>query len=144
MVGDVINRDKFVFYRPELWLSQKKRRHYSILFVEKLIYKDLFPNFTFNFRACNKRRTSDKVRRENSNVRCKVCLHELLFRHIFETQIHIQTQDLENLHISLGNQWFSLNVIKISQRVVNDQIIHEKTSLQKSVILPILRGVSPT
>ena len=52
--------------------------------------------------------------------------------------------DSENLHISLSNQWFSLNVIKVSQRVANDQIIDGKTSLQKSVILPIIWGVSPT
>ena len=52
--------------------------------------------------------------------------------------------DSENFHISLSNQWLSLNVIKVSQRVANEQIIDGKTSLQKSVILPIIRGVSPT
>ena len=52
--------------------------------------------------------------------------------------------DSENLHISLSNQWFSLNVIRVSQRVANDQIIDGKTNLQKSVILPIIRDVSPT
>ena len=52
--------------------------------------------------------------------------------------------DSENLHISLNNQRFSLNVIKVLQRVANDQSIDGKTSLQKSVILPIIRGVSPT
>ena len=70
--------------------------------------------------------------------------NELLFRHTFETQIHIRNTDSENLHISLSNQWFSLIVIKVSQRVANDQIIDGKTSLQKSVILSIIRGVPPT
>ena len=51
--------------------------------------------------------------------------------------------DSENFHISLSNQWFSLIVNKVSQRVANDQIIDGKTSLQKSVILPIIWGVSP-
>ena len=63
--------------------------------------------------------------------------------HIRNTDSYSDT-DSENLHISLSNQWFSLNVIKVSQRVANDQIIDGKTSLQKSVILPIIRGVSPT
>ena len=52
--------------------------------------------------------------------------------------------DSENFHISLSNQRFSLDVINVSQRVANDQIIDGKTSLQKSVILPIIRGISPT
>ena len=50
--------------------------------------------------------------------------------------------DSENFHIS--NQRFSLNVITVSQRVANNQIIDGKTSLQKSVILLIIRGISPT
>ena len=50
----------------------------------------------------------------------------------------------ENLHISLSNQWFSLIVIQIAQRVANDQIIDGKTSLKKSDILQIIWGVSPT
>ena len=79
---------------------------------------------------------------------------ECLFTDTLLTWIIIQTPirntdsysdtDLENLHISLSHQWFSLNMIKVSQRVSNDQIIDGKTSLQKSVILPIIRGVSPT
>ena len=52
--------------------------------------------------------------------------------------------DPENLDISLSNQWFSLILIKVSQRVANSQIIDEKTSLQKFVILSIIWGVSPT
>ena len=52
--------------------------------------------------------------------------------------------DSENLHISLSNLWFSLIVVKVLQRVANDKIIDRKTSLQKSVILPIIRGFSPT
>ena len=63
--------------------------------------------------------------------------------HIRDTDSYSDT-DSENLHISLSNQWFSLNVIKVSQRVANDQIINGKTSLQKFVILLIIRGVSPT
>ena len=63
--------------------------------------------------------------------------------HIRNTDTYSDT-DSENLHISHSNQWFSLNVIKVSQRVANDKIIDGKTSLQKSVILPIIRGVSPT
>ena len=62
----------------------------------------------------------------------------------FETQIHIPIKDSENLHISLSNQWFSLIFIKVLQRVTNDQIIDGKTSLQKSIMLSIIRGVSPT
>ena len=50
----------------------------------------------------------------------------------------------ENLHISLSNQWFSLIVIQIAQRVANDQIIDGKASLKKSDILQIIWGVSPT
>ena len=50
----------------------------------------------------------------------------------------------ENLHISLSNQLFSLIVIHVAQRVACDQIIDRKTSLKKSVILPIIWGVSPT
>ena len=67
----------------------------------------------------------------------------LIQTHIRNTDSYSNT-DSENLHISLTNQWFSLNVIKVSQRVANDQIIDEKASLQKSVILPIIQGVSPT
>ena len=52
--------------------------------------------------------------------------------------------DSENLHISLSNPWFYPNVIKVSQRVANDQIIARKTSLQTSVILLIIWGVSST
>ena len=52
--------------------------------------------------------------------------------------------DCENLYVSLSNQWFSPNVIKVSLRVANNQIIDGKSSLQKSVILPIIRSVSPT
>ena len=63
--------------------------------------------------------------------------------HIWNTDSY-SDKDSENLHISHSNQWFSLNIIKVSQRVANDQIIDGKTSLQKSVILPIIRGVSPT
>ena len=36
--------------------------------------------------------------------------------------------DLENLHVSLNNQWFSLIFIKVSQRAANDQIIDGKMS----------------
>ena len=67
----------------------------------------------------------------------------LIQTHIRNTDSYSNT-DSENLHISLTNQWFSRNVIKVSQRVANDQIIDEKASLQKSVILPIIQGVSPT
>ena len=63
--------------------------------------------------------------------------------HIRNTDSYSDT-DSENLHISLSNQWFFLKVIKVSQRVANGQIIDGKTSLEKSVILPIIRGVSPT
>ena len=63
--------------------------------------------------------------------------------HIRNTDSYSDT-DSENLHISLSNQWFSLIVIKVSQRVANDQIIDWKNNLQKSVILSIIRGVSPT
>ena len=62
--------------------------------------------------------------------------------HIRNTDSYSDT-DSEHLHINLSNHWISLNVIKVSQRVANDQIINGKTSLQKSVILPIIRGVSP-
>ena len=61
--------------------------------------------------------------------------------HIRNTDSYSDT-DSENLHIS--NQWFSLIVIKVSQRVANDQIIAGKGCLQKSVILSIIRGVSTT
>ena len=63
--------------------------------------------------------------------------------HIRNTDSYSDT-DSENLHISLSNQWFFLNVIQVSQRVANDQLLDGKTSLQKSVILPIIRSVSPT
>ena len=62
--------------------------------------------------------------------------------HIRYTDSYSDT-DSENLHISLSNQWFSLNVTKVSPRIANDQIIDGKISPQKSVILPIIRGVSP-
>ena len=52
--------------------------------------------------------------------------------------------DSGKLHIILSNQWFSLIVIKVSERVANNQFIDEKTSLQKFVILSIIRGVFPT
>ena len=48
--------------------------------------------------------------------------------------------DSENLHIILSNQWFSLIVIEVSQRVASRQFIDEKASLQKFVILSIIRG----
>ena len=63
--------------------------------------------------------------------------------HIRNTDSHSDT-DLENLHIILNNQWFSLIVIKVSQRVANSQFIDKKTSPQKFVILSIIRGASPT
>ena len=63
--------------------------------------------------------------------------------HIRNTDSYSDT-DSENLHISLSKQLFSLDVIKVSQRVANNQIIDGITSLQKSVILPIIRGGSPT
>ena len=68
---------------------------------------------------------------------------ELLFGHIFETDSYSDT-DSEKHHISFRKQWFSLIVVKVSQRFANNQIIDGKTSLQKSIILSIIRGVSPT
>ena len=63
--------------------------------------------------------------------------------HIRNTDSYSDT-DSGNFPIRLSNQWFSLNIIKVSQRVANDQIIDGETSLQKSVVLPIIRGISPT
>ena len=68
--------------------------------------------------------------------------NELLFRHIFETQIHIQTQNRKTFIWALAI--YDFLVIKVSQRIANDKIIEGKTILQKSVILPIILGVSPT
>ena len=45
--------------------------------------------------------------------------------------------DSENLHIILSNQWFSLIVIEVSQRVASRQFIDK---IQKFVILSIIRG----
>ena len=69
----------------------------------------------------------------------KLGFTECLFTDTLLTWIIIQTHfrntdsysdtDLEKLHISLSNQWFSLIVINVSQRVVNYQIIGEKASL---------------
>ena len=68
---------------------------------------------------------------------------------IFQTHISntdsYSDKDSEKLGlISLSNQWFSLILIEVSQRVANDQIIDEETSHQKFVILSIFPGVSPT
>ena len=54
-----------------------------------------------------------------------VVLHELLFRHIFETQIHIQKKIRKNLILALGTNDFSVILIKVSQRAANKQIINE-------------------
>ena len=43
-------------------------------------------------------------------------------------------KDSGKLHIILSNQWFSLIIIKVSQRFANNQFIYEKRSLQKIVI----------
>ena len=51
--------------------------------------------------------------------------------------------DSEKLHIILSNKCFSLIVTKVSQKVANNQIFDEKTSLQKFVILSKIPGVSP-
>ena len=66
----------------------------------------------------------------------------LIQTHIRNTDSYSNT-DSENLHISLTNQWLFLNVIKVSQRVAGNQIIDQKTSIQKSVILPTIQGLSP-
>ena len=63
--------------------------------------------------------------------------------HIQNTDSYSDT-DSEKLHISLSNQWFSVIVIKLLQRVAKNQITDGKTSLQKPVILSIIRSVSPT
>ena len=63
--------------------------------------------------------------------------------HIQNTDSYSDT-DSEKLHISLSNQWFSVIVIKLLQRVAKNQITDGKTSLQKSVILSIIRSVSST
>ena len=63
--------------------------------------------------------------------------------HIQNTDSYSDT-DSEKLHISLSNQWFSVIVIKLLQRVAKNQITDRKTSLQKSVILSIIQSVSST
>ena len=71
--------------------------------------------------------------------KCLSRLWIIIQTHIRNTDSYSDT-DLENPHISLSNQWFSLIVIKVLQRVANDQIIDGKTSLKKSVILSIIRA----
>ena len=51
--------------------------------------------------------------------------------------------DLEKIRIILSNQWFSLIVMKVSQKVANNDFIDEKTSLQIFIIFSIIPGVSP-
>ena len=53
-------------------------------------------------------------------------------------------RDSEKLHIILSIQWFSQIVIKVLQKVANNQFIDKKASLQKFVIFSIIRGVLPT
>ena len=50
--------------------------------------------------------------------------------------------DSEKLCIILSNQWFSLIVITVSQRVAKNQVIDEKESLQKIVFLSIIWSAS--
>ena len=63
--------------------------------------------------------------------------------HIRNTDSYSDT-DSEKRDISLSNQWFSIIIIEVSQRVAKNQIIVEKTSPQKFSILLIIRGVSLT
>ena len=51
---------------------------------------------------------------------------ELLFRHIFEIQIHIQTQIPKTFILSLTANDF-LQLLKVSQRVKNNQFIEKKS-----------------
>ena len=53
-------------------------------------------------------------------------IHELLFRHIFETQTR------KKFILGLATNDFFQIVIKVSQRAVNNQIMGVKASLQKS------------
>ena len=74
------------------------------------------PNFiTFSF----------KESREKQNVKmlklCSLSAHELLFRHIFETQIHIQT-DSKKLYIIHSNE-FSLTTIKVHAFSISNTFI---------------------
>ena len=63
----------------------------------------------------------------------KVCRsgHELLFRNIFQTQIHIQTQIRKIFALSLATNHFPNQpiFIKLSQKVANKQFIDKKGSL---------------
>ena len=61
--------------------------------------------------------------------------HRFIFRHRLVKTSYYSVDFL---------QWFSLIVTKVSQRVAHNQLIDAKTSLQKSVILSIIWGVSPT
>ena len=61
----------------------------------------------------------------------------------FETQIHIQTQIRKSFILALATNDF-LEILLKYRKDLQTQIIDRKTSLQKSVILPIIRGVSPT
>ena len=63
--------------------------------------------------------------------------------HIRNTDPYSDT-DSEKRDISLSNQWFSIILIEVSQRVAKNQIIVEKTSPQKFSILLTIRGVSLT
>ena len=107
-----------VFIQCDNWntlIFLKICRYFEILFSLKQVYKKLHGKITWI----------------------------IIQTHIRNTDSYSDT-DSENLHISLSNQLFSPHAIKISQRVANDQIIAGKTSLQKSLILPIIRGVFPT
>ena len=118
-----------MFYKSNCYIYLEARA--GIRFQEEsqeqvlTLYKILFKVNLLGFTFCNVR-------------------NKHLLRYIFKTwiiiQAHIQNTDLEKLHVSLSNQWFSLIVIKISKRVANNKIIGKKASLQKSVILPKILG----
>ena len=63
--------------------------------------------------------------------------------HIRNTDLYLDI-DLEKTRIILSKQWFSLIVMKVSQKVANSHFIDEKTSLQIFIIFSIIPGVSPT
>ena len=73
----------------------------------------------------------------------KVLWWIIIQTHIRNTDSYSDT-DSEKLDFSLSNQRFSLILTEVSQRVAHNQIIGKKASLQKFVILSIIRGVSPT
>ena len=63
---------------------------------------------------------------ESSSKEAETQEYELLFRHIFETQIHIQTQIRKTFILALATNDFVLMLLKYSKELPTIKLLTEK------------------